>query len=149
MFSSGCSTLCWSLCWIWWQLHHWWDGNRFCVLINTQTKVVLQETVLQNLLWKDLYTTWSTEGNMTRLYRFWEKQPVSLSRQSFLWGSLCSCSLKTDLSEGSAQCKLQKEFFSALYRRRVVKGFGSDYLTKVGAVCVKASFMAVEIWCGE
>lgn len=49
----------------------------------------------------------------------------------------------------SAQTQ-ERLFFSTLCRRHVVKGFGSDCLTAVGGfLCVRASFMAVEIWCGE
>lgn len=45
----------------------------------------------------------------------------------------------------AADTRKREKFFSVLYRRHVVKGFGSDYLTAVGAACVRASFMAVEI----
>lgn len=87
-------------------------------------------------------------GN-TMLFWISEKsnRPLCLSLLS-LWSSACVLS-QTDLSQGSVWCKTQKVFFSALYRRCVVRGFGSDYLTGMGAVCVRAPFMAVEIWCGE
>lgn len=82
---------------------------------------------------------------------FWENQSASLMLSLALWGTLCSCSLKTGrvLPKGSAWCKPKKEIFPALSRGHVVKGFGSDRLRSVGAACVRASFIAVEIWCGE
>lgn len=150
---------CFNLCWISSELRPPSPSHRqkfLSVLPNkatvrkTKVKPVLQSTNLQTWYKKSLRPH---EGlRVIRHYPpdFWEKLPISLSPKLALplWSSR---SLKTDpvLPEGSARCKPKKEFFTALCGRHVVKGFGSDCLTAVGAVCVRASFIAVEIWCGE
>ncbi len=122
----------------------------------TKAKPVLQLKILQTWFKKSLRPHEGLRVIWHCSPDFWEKAThlslsLKLSLSLALWSSLCSCSLKTDpvLPQGSAQCKPKEEFFSSLCRRHVVKGFGSDCLTAVGAVCVRASFMAVEIWCGE
>lgn len=50
---------------------------------------------------------------------------------------------------GPAWLEPKKKTFSVLSGGHVVKGLGSERLMAVGAVCVRASFVAVEIECGE
>lgn len=113
----------------------------FWQLINTQTKLKLSLKVFFAKFCheKTFAPDDGSEGNVTRLCRFWETEPTFI----------CPC--KTPPSGYSARRKNKTKEFFPLHctERRVVKGFGSGCLTKAGAACVRASFMAVEIWCGE
>lgn len=84
---------------------------------------------------------------MTLLYSFRRKATHLFLCQAFShYEALSSVSEgRPSPPQGFCSVQTQARAFPALCRRHVVKAFGSDCLTAVGDVCVRASFMAVEI----